>query len=171
MPIVPFDVFHQHIRTSTPASVLGLDYGDRRIGVAISDPGLMVSSPLGVVERQKKFSQDAQTLRQMLEKRVIGGIIIGLPVNMDGTEGPRCQVVRSFADNLHRFFQSHNSEFFITYWDERLSTQAMERFLIDEFDTTRQRRKDKIDQLAAAYILDGALGRLRASVTVAPSPP
>ena len=161
MAIVSFDVFHQQLRTKAPAAILGLDYGDSRIGVAISDPGLMVATPLGVIERRKKFSQDAETLRQMIGNRKLGGIIIGLPVNMDGNEGPRCQVARSFADNLNRFFQSVNSEFCFSYWDERMSTQAMERFLIDEIDMTRQKRKGKIDQLAAGYILEGALARLR----------
>lgn len=160
MAIIAFDQFCTHVRASAPAGILGIDYGDRRIGVAISDPGLMVATPLGVIT-ETKFTKIAESLVRMIDKRTIGGIILGLPVNMDGTEGSRCDIVRSFADNLNRYLKEKNQETTISYWDERLSTKAMERFLIQELDTTRKKRQQQIDQLAAAYILEGALARLR----------
>ncbi|THH38235.1 Holliday junction resolvase RuvX [Aliishimia ponticola] len=135
------------------AAVAGIDLGTKTIGVAVSDRMLSVASPLETIKR-KKFGIDAAALQALLAAREIGGIVLGLPRNMDGTEGPRCQSTRAFArnfDNLHSIP--------ITFWDERLSTVAAEKALL-EADTTRKRRAEVIDHVAAAYILQGLLDRL-----------
>lgn len=132
----------------------GLDFGDKTIGVAVSDGLLSVASPLKTI-RRTKFTLDAEALLALLSERSIGGIVLGLPRNMDGSEGPRCQKTRAFARNL-----SGLTDLPITFWDERLSTVAAERALL-EADTSRKRRAEVIDHVAAAYILQGALDRLR----------
>ncbi|TYB82810.1 Holliday junction resolvase RuvX [Maritimibacter fusiformis] len=138
-----------------PATALaGLDFGDKTIGVAVSDSLRQVATPLSTI-RRKKFTQDAEALMAILDARSIGGIVIGLPRNMDGSEGPRCQSTRAFARNLSRL-----TDLPIGFWDERLSTVAAERALI-EADTSRKRRAEVIDHVAAGYILQGALDRLR----------
>ncbi len=131
--------------------LLGLDLGDRTIGIALSDPGLTVASPVETI-RRGKFTRDAEALIAIIEARGVGGLVIGLPVNMDGTEGPRCQSTRQFAANL-----LEKIELPIGFWDERLSTAAVQRFLTDEADMTRKRRGEVVDKMAAAYILQGAL--------------
>lgn len=135
-------------------ALAGLDFGDKTIGVAVSDGLLSVASPLETI-RRRKFTLDAEVLLAILTRRDIGGIVIGLPRNMDGSEGPRCQKSRAFARNL-----SNLTELPITFWDERLSTVAAERALL-EADTSRKRRAEVIDHVAAAYILQGVLDRLR----------
>ncbi|WP_368343714.1 Holliday junction resolvase RuvX [Pelagovum sp. HNIBRBA483] len=135
-------------------ALAGLDLGTVTIGVAVSDLFLSVATPLETIKR-KKFTLDAEKLLAILTARNIGGIVLGLPRNMDGTEGARCQSTRAFARNLTRL-----TEVPITYWDERLSTVAAERALL-EADTTRKRRAEVIDHVAAAYILQGALDRIR----------
>jgi putative Holliday junction resolvase len=137
------------------APVAGLDLGEKTIGVAVSDAGLMIASPLALI-RRTKFTTDAEQLFRLMESRGAAGVVIGLPVNMDGSEGPRCQSVRAFARNLLRL-----KELPIAFWDERLSTEAVNRMLIDEADTTRARRAELVDKAAAAWILQGALDRLR----------
>ncbi|WP_303719007.1 Holliday junction resolvase RuvX [Brevundimonas naejangsanensis] len=134
---------------------LGLDLGENTIGVAASDAGRIIASPLELI-RKTKFSQDAEQLFKIMEGRKVSALIIGLPLNMDGTEGPRAQSCRAFARNLERFRQVN-----VAFQDERLSTTAVERFLIDELDLTRKRRADVVDRTAAAWILQGALDRLR----------
>ena len=135
-------------------AVAGLDLGERTIGVAVSDTFLSVATPLETI-RRRKFGQDAEKLLAILSARNIGGLILGLPRNMDGTEGPRCQSTRAFARNLARL-----TDLPIGFWDERLSTVAAEKALL-EADTTRKRRAEVIDHVAASYILQGALDRLR----------
>lgn len=138
-----------------PMSALaGLDLGTRTIGVAVSDRFRSVATPLETVKR-KKFGLDAAQLIKILEAREIGGIILGLPRNMDGSEGPRCQSTRAFARNFSALWPGP-----IGFWDERLSTVAAEKALL-EADTTRKRRSEVIDHVAAAYILQGALDRMR----------
>jgi putative Holliday junction resolvase len=137
------------------APVVGLDLGAKTIGVAVSDSGLMIASPALLI-RRTKFTADAEAIFKLMESRGVGGIVIGLPVNMDGTEGPRCQSARAFARNLLRL-----KEIPIAFWDERLSTEAVNRMLISEADTTRARRAELVDKAAAAWILQGALDRLR----------
>ena len=133
---------------------MGLDLGTKTIGVAVSDRLLSSATPLRTV-RRKKFSADAQALLDVITNRDIGAIILGLPRNMDGSEGPRCQSTRAFARNL-----SALTNLPIGYWDERLSTVAAERALL-EADTSRKRRAEVIDHVAAGYILQGALDRAR----------
>lgn len=134
-------------------AVAGLDLGDKTIGVAVSDGFLTVATPLETI-RRKKFGVDATRLLEIAAERSLGGFVLGLPLNMDGTEGPRCQSTRAFARNLSRL-----TELPISYWDERLSTVAAERALL-EADTSRKRRAEVIDHVAAGYILQGVLDRL-----------
>lgn len=138
----------------TMQALMGLDLGEKTIGVAVSDRMRGVASPLETV-RRKKFKLDSARLLEIAADREIGGIVLGLPMNMDGSEGPRCQSTRAFARNL-----SHLTDIPIGFWDERLSTVAAEKALL-EADTTRKRRGQVIDHVAAGYILQGALDRLR----------
>jgi len=133
--------------------IAGLDLGTVTIGVAISDRMRGVATPVETIKR-KKFGVDAAALLALLTARDVSGIVLGLPMNMDGSEGPRCQATRAFARNLEKL-----TDLPITYWDERLSTVAAERALI-EADTSRKRRAQVIDHVAAAYILQGLLDRL-----------
>lgn len=135
-------------------AVAGLDLGTKTIGIAVSDGLRSVASPLTVI-RRTKFTADAQALLQVVQDRALVGLVLGLPRNMDGSEGPRAQSTRAFARNLERL-----TPLPITFWDERLSTVAAERALL-EGDTSRKRRAEVIDQVAAGYILQGALDRLR----------
>jgi len=135
-------------------ALIGLDLGDKTIGLAVSDTLRGIASPLETI-RRKKFSVDAARLLDVIGAREICGIVLGLPMNMDGSEGPRCQSTRAFARNLERL-----SDLPITFWDERLSTVAAERALL-EGDTSRRRRGEVIDHVAAGFILQGALDRLR----------
>ena len=138
-------------------AVAGLDLGEKTIGVAISDVSLMIASPAALI-RKAKFTQDTEALFNLMSERGAGGLVIGLPVNMDGSEGPRCQSARAFGHNLLRLRNLP-----IAFWDERMSTMAVNRMLIDELDMTRARRAEVVDRAAAAYILQGALDRLRAA--------
>lgn len=131
--------------------LLGLDLGAKTIGLALSDAGLAIASPLETLKRTK-FTADAVALKRLIDTHNVGGLVLGLPINMDGTEGPRCQSTRQFAANLLEKFDIP-----IAFQDERLSTAAVERVLIEEADMTRKRRGAVVDKLAAAYILQGAL--------------
>ena len=133
--------------------LLGLDIGEKTIGLAVSDSGQSVASPLETI-RRSKFAKDMERLKEIIAERKVGGLVLGLPINMDGSEAPRCQSVRQFARNLGALA---GIDLPLAFWDERLSTRAVERFLIDEQDMTRMRRAEVIDKLAAAYILQGAL--------------
>lgn len=142
-------------RAALPAgkALLGLDLGTKTIGLAISDLRHSVSTPLHTLKR-KKFTQDAAALIELATTREIGGIVLGLPRNMDASEGPRAQSTRAFARNLLAQLPLP-----ILLWDERMSTMAAERALL-EADTTRKRRSEVIDSVAAGIILQGALDRL-----------
>jgi putative Holliday junction resolvase len=140
----------------TGRSLAGLDLGTQTVGVAVSDTFLSVATPLETIKR-KKFSLDAAKLREIVVARRIGGLVLGLPRNMDGSEGPRCQSTRAFARNLEK---TDGLDIPLTFWDERLSTVAAERALL-EADTSRKRRAEVIDHVAAGYILQGALDRIR----------
>lgn len=133
--------------------LIGLDLGTKTIGLALSDIGRGIASPMDTI-RRKKFTIDAEQLLGICGKQNVGGIVLGLPLNMDGSEGPRAQATRAFARNL-----SQNTELPITYWDERLSTAAVTRTLL-EADSSRAKRADVVDKMAAAYILQGFLDRL-----------
>ena len=134
-------------------ALAGLDLGDKTIGVAVSDLRRSVASPLSTI-RRTKFTADAEALLTLTRARDIRGLILGLPRNMDGSEGPRAQSTRAFARNLSRL-----SDLPIAFWDERLSTVAAERALLLA-DTSRKRRSEVIDHVAAGFILQGALDRL-----------
>lgn len=134
-------------------AVAGLDLGDKTIGVAISDLRRSVATPVEVI-RRVKFTEDAKRLMALLTERRVAGILLGLPLNMDGSEGPRVQSTRAFARNLAGL-----TDLPIFYWDERLSTVAATRALL-EADTSRKRRAEVIDQVAAGFILQGALDRM-----------
>jgi putative Holliday junction resolvase len=134
--------------------LVGLDLGTKTIGIAVSDGLRQVATPLLTIKRQK-FTLDAKAMLAIVDERGLSGIVLGLPRNMDGSEGPRAQSTRAFARNLTGL-----TDLPITYWDERLSTVAAERALL-EGDTSRKRRAEVIDQVAAGYILQGALDRLR----------
>jgi len=134
-------------------ALIGLDLGSKTIGVAASDPDRRVAAPVETIAR-KRFGLDAQRILTLAAERRAAGIVLGLPINMDGSEGPRAQSTRAFARNLARL-----TELPIALWDERLSTAAVERALIAA-DASRARRKAVIDQHAASYILQGALDRL-----------
>ena len=136
------------------ARLLGLDVGTKTVGLALSDVTRTVATPYETLKRTK-FTADANRIVKIVEKEGVGGLVIGLPLNLDGSEGPRAQSTRAFARNL----AAHVSVP-MTFWDERLSTAAVERHLI-EADASRKRRAEVIDRMAAAYILQGALDRLR----------
>ena len=134
--------------------LLGLDLGTRTIGIAISDAMRYSATPLETI-RRTKFTQDAERLLQLIADNAVAAIILGLPLNMDGSEGPRVQSTRAFARSL-----GQKTPLPIAFWDERLSTSAVTRMMI-EADLRRDRRAEIVDKLAASYILQGALDRLR----------
>ena len=134
--------------------LLGLDVGAKSIGLAISDSNFKVATAIDTI-RRTKFSKDIQQLEKIINERSIGGLVIGLPVSMDGTEGPACQSIRQFGTNLIAQVMIG-----ITFWDERLSTSAVQRFLTKEADISRRRRSQIVDKLAATYILQGAVDSL-----------
>lgn len=134
-------------------AIAGLDYGEKTIGIAISDLRRRVATPATII-RRVKFTEDAARLMQIVAERDIRGLILGLPLNMDGSSGPRVQSTQAFARNLTRL-----TGLPIAFWDERLSTVAAERALL-EADASRKRRKEVIDAVAAGYILQGALDRM-----------
>lgn len=140
-------------QTSGKIALAGLDLGEKTIGVAVSDRLQSIATPLSTI-RRKKFTSDSQALMALMTERDIGGLILGLPRNMDGTEGPRCQSTRAFARNL-----SAVTDLPIGFWDERLSTVAAERVLL-EADMSRRKRAAVIDHVAAGVILQGVLDRI-----------
>ena len=134
--------------------LLGLDLGEKTIGLALSDTRLTVATPLQTL-RRGKFTADAAAIKALMAKHGVGGLIVGLPLNMDGSDGPSAQSARAFARNF-----AAAGECPIALWDERLSTAAVTRTLLDA-DASRRRRGQVVDKMAAAYILQGALDRLR----------
>src|SRR3954470_20570856 len=154
MPVLDLMDLPAALPPRTP--VVGLDLGEKTIGVAVSDITLTIASPLVLIPK-RKFSLEAADIFAVMAERGAGGIVIGLPVNMDGTEGPRCQSNRAFARNLLRL----KGDLPIAFWDERMSSMAINRMLIDEADMNRARRGEVVDKAAAGWILQGALDRLR----------
>lgn len=134
--------------------LLGLDVGRKTIGLAVSDSDMKIGTTVGTI-RRSKFTKDVKNLDAIITERQVNGLVLGLPISMDGNEGPASQSVRQFAVNLDNIL-----EIGITFWDERLSTSAVERLLIKEADLSRNRRSEIIDKMAAAYILQGALDSL-----------
>jgi putative Holliday junction resolvase len=151
-PLVPIEDLPPLL--AADARLLGLDVGTKTIGMALSDVTRSVATPYHTV-RRTKFSEDVSAIEAAIEEHDIGGVVIGLPLNLDGSEGPRVQSTRAFARNLAARIAVP-----ILFWDERLSTAAVERHLI-EADASRKRRAEVIDRMAAAYILQGALDRLK----------
>lgn len=162
MPIVPLDALQACL--TGRQRLLGLDVGTKTIGLAIADALGLAATPLDTI-RRTKFTRDAETLAQLIAARDVGGLVIGLPINMDGSEGPRCQSVRQFAANLLGVIDCP-----MAFWDERLSTAAVTRLMIDA-DLSRKRRSELVDKMAAAYILQGALEQLREGRRRAALPP
>ena len=154
MTVIPLEELPARLEKG--ARLLGLDLGEKTIGLAVSDRSRTVASPIETL-RRGKFTRDAEALAKLCEERGVGGLILGLPVNMDGSEGPRCQSVRQFARNLE---EVAGLDLPVAFWDERLSTMAVERVLIGEADMSRKRRGGVVDKMAAAYILQGALDAL-----------
>jgi putative Holliday junction resolvase len=154
MPVLDLIDLPAALPPHTP--LFGLDLGEKTIGVAVSDVMRSFASPLILIHRTK-FTQDARELMGAMQGRQSIGMVIGLPLNMDGTEGVRCQSNRAFASNLLRL----HPDLKIAFWDERLSTVAVNRTLIGEADLSRAKRAAAVDKAAAAYILQGALDRLR----------
>ncbi|MDQ1153226.1 Holliday junction resolvase RuvX [Brevundimonas sp. SORGH_AS_0993] len=138
---------------------MGLDLGEKTIGVAVSDATRLIASPLELI-RKSRFTHEAEQLFKLMAHRKVSALVIGLPANMDGTEGPRAQSCRAFARNLERLRPVN-----VAFWDERLSTSAVERFLIEDLDLNRKRRAQVVDRTAAAWILQGALDRVRDQAT------
>jgi len=135
--------------------LIGIDLGSTTIGLALSDISRTVASPLETLKRTK-FKQNASSLAQLCDEHSVGGLILGFPLNMDGSEGPRAQATRAYMRNWQQF-----SPIPVSLWDERLSTAAVTRTLL-EVDASRRRRSQLVDKLAATYILQGALDRLSA---------
>ena len=142
--------------------LIGLDLGKKTIGLALSDSLLLTATPLHTI-RRTRFTRDVAELSQYVTDNDVGGLVIGLPVEMNGVEGPRCQSVRTFADNLSQQ-ETPLAEFPIAFWDERLSTAAVERMMVDEMDLSRRKRAAAVDKVAAAWILQGFLDALAAGV-------
>ena len=152
MPVVDLQSIKSHL--SPNQSLLGLDLGSKTIGLAVSDPTLMIASPIDTIKRTK-FTADANRLMDINKNRNIGGWVLGMPVEMGGFEGARCQSTRQFSANFMEL-----SDIPIAFWDERLSSSAVNRFLINEADMTRKRRGHVVDKMAAGYILQGGLDSL-----------
>ena len=134
------------------ARLLGVDLGTKTIGLALSDVERRIATPLETIKRVK-FTPDVERMKALIERYEVGGLVFGLPLNMDGTEGPRSQATRAFVRNLKPLVPLP-----ILFWDERMSTMVVTRTLIDA-DASRAKRADAVDKMAAAYILQGALDR------------
>ena len=132
------------------ARLLGLDVGEKTIGLALSDARRTIASPLSTIERSK-FSKDIEALKKIIADHAVGGLVIGYPVNMDGSLGPRTQSIRTFAAHLQKPIDLP-----MLLWDERMSTMVVERVMLDA-DLSRQRRQQLVDKLAASYMLQGFL--------------
>jgi putative Holliday junction resolvase len=145
--------------------LLGLDVGSKTVGLALSDVSRSIATPLDTLKRGK-FGEDARWLLALMKEHDVAALVIGLPINMDGTEGPRCQSVRQFAQNLLTVAADLN----LCFWDERLSTVAAERAMI-EADMSREKRAENIDKVAAAYILQGLLDNIAAQARFGASGP
>lgn len=149
--VIPIEQLPEKLKTG--GRLLGLDLGTKTIGMALSDVTCAIATPLSTIQR-KKFTHDLKILLEVVDQHDVTAIVIGLPLNLDGSEGPRVQATRAFARNV-----GQHTDIPLIFWDERLSTAAVERTLL-EADASRKRRAEVIDKMAAAYILQGALDRL-----------
>ncbi|HKD22923.1 MAG TPA: Holliday junction resolvase RuvX [Rhizomicrobium sp.] len=152
MPVLDLEGFRAALAAGQ--RLLGLDLGEKTIGIALSDTLLSVATPLVTLKR-RKFTANATELQTLIKEHGVGGIVVGLPLNMDGSEGPSAQSARAFARNFVAAVDIP-----LVFWDERLSTAAVTRTLL-EADSSRKRRAEVVDKMAASYILQGALDRLR----------
>jgi putative Holliday junction resolvase len=152
MPVLTVLQFASLKKNQQP--LMGLDVGEKTIGLSLSDRTWMIATPLQTLHRDK-FSKDGPLLLKLIDEHHVCGCVVGLPINMDGSEGPRCQSVRQFAQNLLAL-----ADLPIFFWDERLSTVAVTNILL-EADLSRKRRAEVVDKLAASYILQGALDRFQ----------
>lgn len=162
MPVV--DPLALQAARSAGQRLMGLDVGEKTIGLAISDATLTVATPLETI-RRRKFTTDVEHLKALAAERKVGGLVVGLPIDMHGGEGRRCQSVRQFAANL-----LERIDLPLAFWDERLSTVAVTRAMLDA-DLSRARRAEVVDKAAAAYILQGLLDRLARLGDDGPAPP
>jgi putative Holliday junction resolvase len=157
MPIVQF----AELKDTVPAGrLMALDVGTKTVGIATSDALRVLATPLITLKRTK-LAADLARLAELARKNEVKALVIGLPLNMDGTEGPRCQSVRQFAANIARHGASELADLPIVLQDERLSTAAVTRQMIEDYDMSRAKRAERIDAGAAAWILESALARLR----------
>lgn len=152
MPII--ELFRLPETVGQGQRVFGLDVGKRRLGVAMSDVSWMIASPLALIDRTR-LSRDLEALGKLATTHGVGAAIIGLPIEMSGAEGPACQSIRQFGANI-----TERLDIPVSFWDERLSTTAVERVLVEAADLSRKRRAKVIDRAAATYILQGALDAL-----------
>ena len=157
MPVMTTREFAECVRP--PTRLMGLDLGRKTIGLAVSDGAWLVAAPVATI-RRRKLQPDLDALFAVALQRQVGGFVLGLPVNMDGTEGPRCQATRAFVRELDK-----RKGCPVLLWDERLSTRAVERQMIETADMSRRRRAEQVDQAAATYILQGAIDALRTILT------
>ena len=147
----------QELKNKLPRykSILGFDYGEKRLGVAVSDLLLMTANPVTIIQRSS-IEKDIEKIKEIIKEKEVGAIVYGLPLQMDGTEGDTAVAVRKFAEELEKQLNLP-----YIFWDERLSSRAVESFLIKEIDLSRNKRKQVLDSSAAAYILQGVLDALR----------
>jgi putative Holliday junction resolvase len=147
----------QQLKSTLPVgtTILGFDYGDKRLGVAVSDLLLMTANPVGIIQRSS-IEKDTLQIQEIIRDRNVGALVYGLPLQMDGTEGETAAKVRKFAEDLNKKIPLP-----YLFWDERLSSRAVESFLIKEVDMSRAKRKKVLDSGAAAYILQGVLDSLQ----------
>ena len=156
MPVLEFADFRQQVPSGR---LMALDVGTKTIGLATCDALRMLATPLMTV-RRGKLAADLAGLAELVTKQEVRGLVIGLPLNMDGTEGPRCQSVRQFAANIAAHGPATLAALPVVFQDERLSTAAVTRGMIDDYDMTRAKRAERVDAAAAAWILESALARL-----------
>jgi putative holliday junction resolvase len=143
------------------ARLMGIDLGTKTIGLSLSDVEHRIATPLETI-RRVKFTPDVARIKELAQKHEVGGLVIGLPLNMDGSEGPRAQATRAFARNMKPLLDLP-----VLFWDERLSTAFVTRSLIEQ-DASRARRAESVDRMAAAYILQGALDRFERLASAGP---
>ena len=136
-------------------SILAFDYGEKRLGVAVSDLLLMTANPVKIIYRST-FDKDISQIKQIIDEKEVGAIIYGLPLQMDGSEGKTAEMVKNFANKIAQYINLPYA-----FWDERLSSRAVENFLIKEIDMSRSKRKETLDASAAAYILQGVLDSIQ----------
>lgn len=160
MPVVAIKELRTHLPPKT--RLLGVDHGEKTLGLALSTPDLKLATPFRTLTRTK-FTENARQLADIAKEYGVGGFVIGLPRHMNGDEGKRAESVRSFGQNLINARDILGFDPVIAFWDERLSTSAVERFLIEQADVSRKRRDDVVDKLAAQHILQGALDSLEAA--------